>query len=199
MQFLPHQTDGAAACGAVDVAAQGIATTPATFDLVRVRPYGATPVTVILAPSTTVGSVFFQTNPLGSGGLGNIGEPGIVIWPAGTYVVRVNVAAGNANIRFREVYLHAISPPAGCGGVGTGLGFVGSLTGLSTLASLGVKTFNVVVASDFAAAENANLYVTVVLSNSSALMNQQIQITPNQVLTTPILVPGPMSAVGVGR
>ncbi len=105
-------------------------------------------------------------------------EPDEEDWPAGDWIIRVDVTAGNKNIDFTDIFICRVN--ALC----VDQGLVGSLTGLTELASGIVHTFTVSGSAQAVALESDNAVVIIVCANNS-MSSRTIGITPSQLITAP--------------
>ena len=190
--FTPHQTNTTAGCGNLTLTSRPLAIFAQPRRLKRVLPLGSTGTLIIISASlTNRAATLFQTENQGSAGAGGIAEPGIAYWPAGNYIIPLNITTANTNLTWTETYVHRISH--GCSSVA----LLGSLVGQSiSLGTVGIKTM-IVAGIAYSNNENDMIYITLVFSNASAMAQTAVYM-PNQVIITPIILPTNLKSCGVG-
>lgn len=131
---------------------------------------GSTPAQVTLDASPDEAGVFFETPS---------GQPGLLTWQAGNYVVRLNVTtAASGDVTWSDTYICRVNSSS------VNQGTVGSLTGQTTsVSSTGVKT-HTVSGSEQTADVGDRLYVVLVFSNAET-SSVNFSFTPDQVIDTP--------------
>ncbi len=105
-------------------------------------------------------------------------EPDEADWPAGAWVIRADVTSGNKDIDITDIFICRVN--ALC----VNQGLVGSLTGLTELASAIVHIFTVSGSAQAAAIESDNAIAIIVCANN-AMSSRTIGITPSQLITAP--------------
>jgi hypothetical protein len=133
-------------------------------------------------PGTTTPTISLSGNQTNSRGIhfeSAANEPGQTSWPAGNWVVRLNITTANANITWTGTYICRVNSS------GQSLATVGSLTGQSLgLGSTGVQSMTI-----SGSAQSANvtdrIYIVLVFSNSQTSL-QSFNYQPNQFIDTPI-------------
>lgn len=107
-----------------------------------------------------------------------VGSPGVAVWPAGEYVVPVNVTAIPPGTFLDEVRVLRLAPD------GSLLGVVGSVSGLSG----GAGVCTVVVAGVESSGDVADLLGVGVIFRTAGAGARSVGVTPSDVITTPIPV-----------
>lgn len=106
------------------------------------------------------------------------GDPNNTSWPAGNWVVRLNVTSANANLQWDACYI------CRCNSSGVSQGTVGSLTGQGiSLGTTGVKSMTVSGSAQSAAATD-RWYIVLVLKSTSAGI-QSCAFHSDQLIDTP--------------
>ena len=105
-------------------------------------------------------------------------------WAAGDWTVRVNFATGNTDCTLEEIHICRVN--SSCVSQET----LGSATGLGLSTSAGQQ--DVVVNQGAAASPNAGdkIIVVVVLANAATMGNQKVQLTHNQLISSPYVAAG---------
>jgi hypothetical protein len=166
-----QQTDTAAIDGAV-VACSGAGAGTTTDN--KQATQGGTPG----VSSPTISLAGNQTNNRGIHFESAANEPGQTSWPAGNWVVRLNVTTANANITWTGTYICKVNSS------GQSLATVGSLTGQSLgLGSTGVQSMTVSGSAQTANATD-RIYIILIFSNSQTSF-QSFNYRPNQLIDTP--------------
>ena len=133
------------------------------------------------SPGTTTPQVTLSGSDGGSRGIhfeSAANEPGQTSWPAGNWVVRLNITTGNTNLQWISTYICRVNSN------GINQATVGSLTGQSI--SLGSGPISMTVSgSAQTALVGDRIYIVLGFKNTSALQ-QSFNYQPNQLIDTPI-------------
>ncbi len=106
------------------------------------------------------------------------GDPGLTSWPAGNWVVRLNVTSANANLVWDAAYV------CRCNSSGTNQGTVGSLTGQGlSLGSTGIKSMT--ISGSTQTAGSSDRFYIVLVFKSSAGGPQSVSWHSDQLIDTP--------------
>lgn len=111
-------------------------------------------------------------------------QPNATSWPAGDWVVPINVTVKNNFMYLEEVHICRVGTDGAnnCASKGS----VGSQTGLGMqLNSTGVKTITISGSAQTADAGD-RIYIVCVLRNAHNSQSQAIQVKADQVVTTPL-------------
>lgn len=108
-------------------------------------------------------------------------QPNSTSWPAGDWVIPINVTVKNNSMYLEEVHICRMG--SGC----VSQASVGSQTGLNLqLNTVGVKTITVSGSAQTADATD-RIYIVCVLRNNHSAKAQAIQVKADQVITTPLV------------
>lgn len=108
-------------------------------------------------------------------------QPNATSWPAGDWVVPINVTVKNNFMYLEEVHICRVG--SDCSNKGS----VGSQTGIGLqLNSTGVKTITIAGSAQTADAGD-RIYIVCVLRNDHNSQSQAIQVKADQVVTTPLV------------
>lgn len=174
------QTDTAASFGAVQsCASHAVASGPSAKAASVGGTAGVTPVVVTINRDTA--------SP--RSGTMVQAAPGLALWPAGTWTVRLNVTVANANLTISRCYI--CRRTSGDVSVST----VGSNTAVATsLSTTGVKSISVTGSATTGSTSDV-VYIVLVYSNS-ATSSQMFTYLPNQDVDMPldiVLTPSPVA------
>ncbi len=166
------ETDTAADCGAIS-SCSGATVNPSTLDKeARVGGRaGSTGVNVSILDTLTRAGIMFQSPA---------NDPGLEIWPAGDWVVRINHSANIlSGITWEEAYVCRVNNS--CGTVEN----IGQLTGIGqSVTSLGVYE-RTIQGKQSKGATDDTFYIVVVFTNASGF-TRTLQWTPDQEIDTPL-------------
>jgi hypothetical protein len=134
------------------------------------------------SPGTTTPQISLFGSDNGSRGIhfeSATNEPGQTSWPAGNWVVRLNVTTANTNIQWISTHICRVTSN------GVNQSTVGSLTGQSiSLGSTGVQSMTISGSSQLAQAGD-RIYIVLGFKNIN-VAPQAFNYQPNQLIDTPI-------------
>lgn len=109
------------------------------------------------------------------------GAPGVASWAAGDYIIPINFTTGDAGTTLNAVYVCDFD---GASSYVT----VASLTGLSDVSTGGVVTKTVTRGTAYTPQSQANSrpFIVIVLNNADTHGGSLVQITPSEIIQTPI-------------
>jgi hypothetical protein len=172
-QLFLQQTDTAAVDGAI-AACSGRGAGAVTDNKQATSggtPGVGTPGLTINGHATDVRLVHFESA---------VNEPNNTNWDAGSWIVRLNITTGNANVTWDECYICRVNSS------GVSQATVGSLTGQAiNLTSTGTYTMTISGSSQPGASATDRIYIVLVFSNSGATP-AALNYKPSLIIDTPI-------------
>ena len=166
-----EQTDNSAACGALPISdGPGVAVSPAPREMEDGGTAGVVEAFAEILPDETSIAYVFESK---------IGTPNLTTWPAGNWIVPLNVNSTNSDLVWQSTYICKVS--SGC--VLTVLGFLEDqdITNLGPTSSMTVN-----VSSDSTVLATDRVYIAIGIGNNSSAGNRTIGIIPNRGISTPI-------------
>ena len=124
-----------------------------------------------IASGTSQAGVMFQSKA---------NEPNLTTWPAGDWVVRLNVTTGNGGLQWDDTYICRYNSS------GVNQGTVASLTGQNkNMFSTGVHSMTITQGSDVAASATDEFYIVLIFQATSGGAYKQLGITMDESIDMP--------------